>query len=113
MPYYIFAQVFGAFLAGLVLVGQYWPQLEALKAAFEAEGLSPNSLGGPGSILCSFPAATQTNYGYLFLIEWFVDSFIVSSSPFFPDTVSLGEVPDVYACLHEQETKASLKYRAS
>ncbi|RDW72107.1 putative channel protein [Coleophoma crateriformis] len=76
VPYYIFAQVFGAFLAGLVLVGQYWPQLEALKAAVVAEGLSPNSLGGPGSILCSFPAPTQTNYGYLFLIEWFVDSFL-------------------------------------
>jgi hypothetical protein len=41
-----------------------------------AKGVSPNSLGGPGSVLCSFPAATETNYGYLFFIEFFVDSFI-------------------------------------
>ena len=77
VPYYIFAQVLGSFIAGLVLVGQYHPQLELLKEGFIAKGLSPNSLGGPGSILCPFPAATQTNYGYLFLIEFFVDSFIV------------------------------------
>ncbi|TVY81483.1 Aquaporin-3 [Lachnellula suecica] len=76
VPRYIFAQIFGSFLAGLVLVGQYYPQLTALAAEFRAKGLSPNSLGGPGSILCSFPAATQTNYGYLFFIEFFVDSFI-------------------------------------
>jgi glycerol uptake facilitator-like aquaporin len=76
VPYYIFAQIFGAFIAGLVLVGQYHPQLMELSAAVVAKGASPNSLGGPGSILCSFPAPTQTNYGYLFLIEFFVDSFI-------------------------------------
>ncbi len=76
VPRYIFAQIFGAFLAGLLLVGQYHPQLTALAAELRAKGVSPNSLGGPGSILCSFPAATQTNYGYLFFIEFFVDSFI-------------------------------------
>jgi len=32
--------------------------------------------GGPASIFCSFPLATQTNLGYLFMIEWFVDFFI-------------------------------------
>jgi len=61
---------------GLVLVGQYHPQLTALAAELRAKGVSPNSLGGPGSVLCSFPAPTQTNYGYLVLIEFFVDSFI-------------------------------------
>ncbi|KAG4421801.1 hypothetical protein IFR04_005051 [Cadophora malorum] len=76
VPRYIFAQILGSFIAGLVLVGQYWPQISALNAQFKAEGISPNSLGGPGSILCSFPAPTQTNYGYLFFIEFFVDSFI-------------------------------------
>lgn len=76
VPRYIFAQIFGSFLAGLVLVGQYWPEISALAAQFRAEGMSPNSLGGPGSILCSFPAPTQTNYGYLFFIEIFVDSFL-------------------------------------
>ncbi|KAH8816336.1 aquaporin-like protein [Xylogone sp. PMI_703] len=76
VPYYIFAQILGSFLAGLVLVGQYHPQMTALAAELRSKGVSPNSLGGPGSILCSFPAPTQTNYGYLFLIEWFVDSYI-------------------------------------
>jgi len=50
----------------------------ALAAGVRAKGLSANSLGGPGSVLCSFPGPTQTNYGYLFFIEFFVDSFIVS-----------------------------------
>ena len=54
--------------------------MTALAAKMEAAGLSPNSLGGPGSILCSFPAATQTNYGYLVFIEFFVCSFIVSGA---------------------------------
>jgi len=57
-------------------VGQYYPQLSALAAEMRAKGVSPNSLGGPGSVLCSFPAATETNYGYLVFIEFFVDSFI-------------------------------------
>ncbi|KAL3421449.1 MIP family channel protein [Phlyctema vagabunda] len=76
VPHYIFAQVFGGFIAGLVVVGSYWPQLSALAADYEAQGLVLNSLGGPGGVLCSFPGATQTNYGYLFMIEFFVDSFI-------------------------------------
>lgn len=76
MPRYIFAQICGSFLAGLLLVGQYYPQLQALAAATTAKGLSLNSLGGPGSVLCSFPSPTQTNYGYLFFIEFFVDSYI-------------------------------------
>jgi len=81
VPLYIFAQIFGAFMAGLLVVGQYHPQMMALAAAMEAKGLSPNSLGGPGAILCAQPAATQTNYGYLVFIEFFVDSFIVSFYP--------------------------------
>jgi len=78
VPYYIFAQVFGSFLAGLVLVGQYHPQMTALATTLKEHGLSPNMLGGPGSILCSFPGPTQTSYGYLFFIEFFVCSFIAS-----------------------------------
>jgi len=66
-------------MAGLLLVGQYHPQLMELAAELRAKGVSPNSLGGPGSVLCSFPGPAQTNYGYLFFIEFFVDSFIVSS----------------------------------
>jgi glycerol uptake facilitator-like aquaporin len=76
VPYYIFAQIVGAFLAGLLLVGQYHPQMTELAAGLRASGISPNSLGGPGSILCAFPAPTQTNLGYVFFIEFFVDSFI-------------------------------------
>ncbi|KAI6714880.1 hypothetical protein JHW43_002534 [Diplocarpon mali] len=76
VPRYILAQILGSFLAGLLLVGQYWSEISALAVKFRAEGMSPNSLGGPGSILCSFPATTQTNYGGLFFIEFFVDSFI-------------------------------------
>lgn len=76
VPQYIFAQVFGSFVAAMLLVGQYYPQLTALAAEYHAKGLSLNSPGGPGSILCSFPGATQS-YGYLFFIEFFADVFVV------------------------------------
>lgn len=76
VPHYLFAQIFGSFMAGLMLVGQYHPQMTALAAELTAKGISPNSLGGPGSILCAFPAVTETNLGYLFFLEFFVDSFI-------------------------------------
>jgi glycerol uptake facilitator-like aquaporin len=32
VPYYIFAQILGAFLAGMILMGQYHPQMTALGA---------------------------------------------------------------------------------
>lgn len=32
--------------------------------------------GGPASVLCAIPNADQTNLGYLFLIEFFVDCYI-------------------------------------
>lgn len=84
-PMYIASQIFGSFLAGLMLVGQYKPQLNALAATCTAAGRELNSLGCPGSILCAFPGPTQTNYGYIFMTEFFVDSFIVSSHlPIFP-----------------------------
>lgn len=57
-------------MAGLVLVGQYHPQLMLLASGLRAKGVSPNSLGGPGSVLCSFPGPTETNYGYLIFIEF-------------------------------------------
>lgn len=78
MPYYIFAQVFGAFIAGLVLMGQYHEQISAFSAASIAAGKGTVYNGGPASILCTFPGEKQNNLGYLFLIEFFVDSFIVS-----------------------------------
>ncbi|ORY10208.1 aquaporin-like protein [Clohesyomyces aquaticus] len=76
VPYYIFAQVFGAFMAGLVLMGQYHEQISEYSAATIAAGKGTVFNGGPASILCSFPAENQNNLGYLFLIEFFVDSFI-------------------------------------
>lgn len=33
VPHYILSQIFGAFVAGLVLIGCYWPEIQALKAA--------------------------------------------------------------------------------
>ncbi|KAF1978937.1 aquaporin-like protein [Bimuria novae-zelandiae CBS 107.79] len=76
VPYYIFSQIFGAFIAGLVVMGQYHEQMTAFAAKSIAEGKGTVYNGGPASLLCSFPGATQNNLGYLFLIEFFVDSFI-------------------------------------
>lgn len=76
VPRYIFAQVLGAFLAGLVLMGTYHEQIATLTAGFKAEGLPLVMNGGPASILCPFPGATQNNLGYLFMIEFFVDCYV-------------------------------------
>jgi len=91
VPYYIFSQIFGAFIAGLLLMGMYWPQIQAYKAESIAAGVPLNSATGPGGILCAFPGATQTSLGYLFFIEFFVDSFIVSEHglPAFPSFLHL------------------------
>jgi len=77
VPYYIFAQIFGAFMAGLVLMGQYHEQISAFAANSIAEGKGTVYNGGPASILCTFPGENQNNMGYLILIELFVDSFLV------------------------------------
>jgi len=76
VPHYIFSQIFGAFIAGLVLMGCYWPEIQALKAASLAKEGTAVFNGGPASILCVFPNPNQTNHGYLFFQEFFVDSFI-------------------------------------
>ncbi|KAI4098401.1 MAG: hypothetical protein LQ339_006456 [Xanthoria mediterranea] len=65
VPHYIFSQIFGAFVAGLLLVGMYWPEIQAFKAESIAAGKGLVYNGGPGQ-----------NLGYLFLTEFFVDSFI-------------------------------------
>jgi glycerol uptake facilitator-like aquaporin len=77
VPYYIFSQIFGAFIAGLLLMGMYHQQLSAYAETTKAAGMGTVFNGGPASVLCSFPNENQT-LGYLFLIEWFVDSYIVS-----------------------------------
>ncbi|KAK5994623.1 Aquaporin-3 [Cladobotryum mycophilum] len=76
VPYYIFSQILGAFIAGLIVMGIYWPQIQEMKAAFIAAGKPLVMNGGPASILCSFPNADQTNLGYVFMTEFFVCAFI-------------------------------------
>lgn len=76
VPHYIFSQIFGAFIAGLLMVGMYWPQIAAYKAELLAAGKPLVGLGSPANLLCTFPGPKQTNLGYLFLIEFFVDSYI-------------------------------------
>ncbi|KAI5194891.1 aquaporin-like protein [Aureobasidium subglaciale] len=75
VPYYIFAQIFGSFMAGLFVYGQYHQQIAAYAAETIAAGKGTVFNGGPASIFCSFPGETQT-LGYLFMIEFFVDSYI-------------------------------------
>ncbi|MCJ1224876.1 hypothetical protein MMC12_001523 [Toensbergia leucococca] len=76
VPHYIFSQIFGAFIAGLLMMGMYWPEIAAFKADTLAKGLPLAANGGPASLLCTFPNPSQTNLGYLFMTEFFVDSFI-------------------------------------
>jgi glycerol uptake facilitator-like aquaporin len=78
VPHYIFAQIFGSFMAGLLVMGMYWPEIQAAKAIDLATEGTVHFNGGVASILCTYPNANQTNQGYLFLQEWFVDSYIVS-----------------------------------
>lgn len=81
VPYYIFSQIFGAFMAGLIVYGQYHQQIAAYTETLTAAGIPLVFNGGPASIFCSFPSAApifklQQTHRYLFLIEFFVDSYI-------------------------------------
>lgn len=76
VPLYILSQIFGAFVAGLLLMGCYWPEIQAFKAANIAAHGTAVFNGGAASILCTFPNVGQTNQGYIFFQEFFVDSFI-------------------------------------
>lgn len=58
-----------------MVFGQYHEQISAFAAASVAAGKGTVYNGGPASILCSYPQANQS-LGYLFFIEFFVDSFI-------------------------------------
>ncbi|KAI4187535.1 MAG: hypothetical protein L6R41_002753 [Letrouitia leprolyta] len=76
VPHYILSQIFGAFIAGLLMVGMYWPEIQKFKEESIASGKGLVYNGGPASLLCTFPNPDQTNLGYLFLTEFFVDAFI-------------------------------------
>ncbi|SMQ49973.1 unnamed protein product [Zymoseptoria tritici ST99CH_3D7] len=76
VPYYIFSQVFGSFMAGLLLMGMYHEQIQSYTAGLLADGGREVMNGGPASFLVSFPTEDQQNLGYLFLIEFFVCSYL-------------------------------------
>ncbi|BFZ56360.1 hypothetical protein PYCC9005_003406 [Savitreella phatthalungensis] len=65
---YIFAQITGAFVAGLFVYGMYRQSFQLIMEA----GVPKRDLI---QVFCAFPLEYQTA-GYLFLIEFFVDSFI-------------------------------------
>lgn len=105
VPYFIVSQIFGAFIAGLFVMGMYWPEIQAMNEELIAAGKPLVANGGPASILCSFPNPNQTNLGYVFMIEFFVDSFIgiVIWSCLDPANVSIQRVyprrPQIFLCL--------------
>jgi glycerol uptake facilitator-like aquaporin len=57
-------------------MGCYWPEIQAAKALDLKTFGTTTFNGGVASILCTFPNADQTNLGFVFLQEFFVDSFI-------------------------------------
>ncbi|KAL7793701.1 aquaporin-like protein [Trichoderma ceciliae] len=75
VPYYIFSQILGGFIAALVLMGMYHQQIDEMKAVFIAAGKPLVANGAPASILCSFPNPDQS-MGYVFMIEFFADLFV-------------------------------------
>lgn len=64
------------------MMGMYHQQLSEFETSLRAAGHVGSMVfnGGPASVLCSIPNGNQTNLGYLFLIEFFVDAYIVSFS---------------------------------
>lgn len=54
-------------MAGMLVMGMYWEQIEAYKLALAAKGEPAVFNGGPASILASYPNENQTNLGFLFL----------------------------------------------
>lgn len=76
VPLYIFAQCFGAFMAALILMGQYHEQLQELSHLTHKAGKGDVFMGGPASIFTTYPTKDQHNLGWLFLIEFFVSSFL-------------------------------------
>ena len=63
-------------MAGLLLMGQFRLQINEFKESSIAAGKGLVYNTGPAATLVTIPQASQTNEGYLFFIEFFVDSFI-------------------------------------
>lgn len=66
------------------MMGMYHQQLSEFETSLREAGHVGSMVfnGGPASVLCSIPNGNQTNLGYLFFIEFFVDAYIVSFLPF-------------------------------
>jgi hypothetical protein len=58
-------------------MGQYHEQLIELSIATHKSGLGDVFMGGPASVFTTYPTLKQTDLGWLFLIEFFVSSFLV------------------------------------
>lgn len=76
------------------MMGMYHQQLSEFETSLRAAGHTGSMVfnGGPASVLCSIPNANQTNLGYLFFVEFFVDFYIVSCF-FFPSLPSFLLLP--------------------
>jgi len=107
VPHYIFSQIFGAFMAGMFVMACYWPEIQAAKAIdLKMHGTSVYN-GGVASILCAIPNPNQTNLGYLFFQEFFVDSYIGiiiwacldPANPFVSPTSVPWAIGIAYACM--------------
>jgi len=75
VPFYILSQCFGSFMACAVIYAQWHQQIKSYETALRALGAPMISATGPAGIFCAIPNAGQSN-GYLFLVEFFADSFI-------------------------------------
>lgn len=76
-PYYILAQILGAFIAGLIVYGQYYENFRLFRLALEATEANIVGLANtPSAVLAPMPQVYQTNQGYLFFIELFASSFL-------------------------------------
>ncbi|KAF1983512.1 putative glycerol uptake facilitator [Aulographum hederae CBS 113979] len=76
VPYFILAQILGAMMASFVIYGQYYESFHAMETKMEGAGLSLIGVKTPSSIFSTFPQPSQTNNGWLFFIEFFVDTFL-------------------------------------
>ena len=75
VPRYIISQIFGAFVAGMILMACYWPKIQEVEAEFREAGKSLVGGGSPASILCSMSADGQS-MGHVFAVEFFADFLI-------------------------------------
>lgn len=76
VPRYIISQIFGAFMAGMIIMLQYRVQIVEFQTKVKAAGLPLVSSTGPAAIFTTFPTPNETNQGYLFATEFFVDTYI-------------------------------------